>query len=138
MTMIATALPLNNRPLCADYVYRLATPDDAAGICALQVSLAEDENYLMITPMDPITGTELLKASLEKDERRRLSGVIVAEQNGEIVGLALCRDHVHPSLNGTVQLTLCVSLAYSNRSAGVSSIPYFKPFFYSHIIYNTV
>ncbi|MBK18176.1 MAG: hypothetical protein CMM52_04980 [Rhodospirillaceae bacterium] len=68
--MIATAQPKNIKPLCSDNIYRLATPDDAARICELQISLGEDENYLMTTQMDPITGTELLKASLKKDKIR--------------------------------------------------------------------
>ena len=104
----------------AEYVYRMATPEDAAAICDLQISLGQDEDFLLVTPMDPITGTALLRASLEKMEPGCSSSVIVAELGGKIIGLALCRDHLHPSLSGMVQLTLCVDREHRRRGVGTA------------------
>lgn len=103
----------------AQYSVRVATPEDAAAIIDLQNSFAQEEDYLLVTPFDPATGATLFQASLVDAGSSSRRCVLVAEYTGRIVGLLLCRDHIHPSLSGMVQLTLCVERTF--RRLGIGS-----------------
>jgi len=98
----------------------MAAAEDAAGIIELQERLGREEDFLLVTPLDPVTGALLLMASLGPSEPPGASRVIVAEGDGEIVGLVLCRDHQHPSLSGMVHLALCVDRDHRRRGVGTS------------------
>lgn len=95
-------------------------PDDASAIIELQNRLGREEEFLFVTQTDPVTGASLLKASLENVGTTDLSCVIVAEFNGQIVGLILCRNHLHPSLKGMVHLALCVDRNHRRQGVGSS------------------
>lgn len=105
-----------------DYVLRMAKPEESCEIIKLQNRLGKEEDFLMVTPMDPVTGASLLRASLEKPGSMGRTCVIVAEFSGQIIGLALCRDHLHPFLRGMAQLTLCVDRTHRRRGLGSSLI----------------
>lgn len=102
------------------YSLRMATPEDSPAIIELQNRLGEEEDFLVVTPIDPVTGASLLKASLKKAGPSRPSCVFVADYDGQIVGLILCRDHIHPFLRGMVQLALCVDKNHRRRGVGSS------------------
>jgi len=102
------------------YTVRPATPEDADAIIGLQNDLGQEEDYLLVTPYDPVTGAALLRASLADAGSSSRYCVLVAERAGRIVGLLLCRNHHHPSLSGMVQLTLCVNRSFRRMGIGSS------------------
>lgn len=110
----------NGDALDNHYRLRTASPEDSFAIIELQNRLGEEEDFLMVTPIDPVTGASLLQASLEKGGALGPSCVIVADYNGQIVGLVLCRDHMHPFLRGMVHLALCVDKNHRRRGVGTS------------------
>lgn len=110
----------NEEKLNGNYVLRMAKPDDSHEIITFQNRIGKEEDFLMVSPVDPATGSSLLKASLEKPGSMGRTCVIVAEFDGQIIGLVLCRDHMHPFLKGMAQMTLCVDRAHRRRGLGSS------------------
>ena len=121
MPSISAKYDANNADASGDqYGFRKATLEDSPAIIELQNRLGKEEDFLVATPIDPFTGASLLRASLQTGGALGPSCVIVADYRGQIVGLILCRDHLHPFLRGMVQLALCVDKHHRRRGVGSS------------------
>lgn len=96
---------------------RAATLDDAEGIAELGDRLSDEAEYLLVSGIDPVTGSELIKASLERQADSPKSAVFVADVGDSLVGIALCREHHHPAHRGIVQFD--VGIVESHRRRGI-------------------
>ena len=99
---------------------RSVTIDDARNIADLGDRLASEAAYLLVSPIDPVGGSALIKASLDNEAGSPLSRIFVAEANDDLVGIVLCREHFHPAQRGIVQLDLGVDAAHRRRGIGQS------------------
>ena len=97
---------------------RSVTIDDARKISDLGDRLASVAAYLLVSPIDPVGGSALIKASLDNEAGSPLSRIFVAEANDDLVGIVLCREHFHPAQRGIVQLDLGVDAAHRGRGIG--------------------
>ncbi len=99
---------------------RSVTVDDTQKIVDLGDRLASEAAYLLVSPIDPVGGSALIKASLENEAGSPLSRIFVAEVNDVLIGIVLCREHFHPAQRGIVQLDLGVDAAHRGRGIGRS------------------
>ena len=99
---------------------RSVTADDSQKLIDLGNRLANEAAYLLVSPVDPVGGSALIKASLENEAGSPLSRIFVAEVNDVLVGIVLCREHFHPAQRGIVQIDLGVDAAHRSRGIGRS------------------
>lgn len=93
--------------MTSDVFIRVAAPEDAAGVVALNGRLAADAAYFLAYDIDPVSGAEILQAKLGGSVGG--DGVLVAVTDADdIVGMAMLRRHRHPAFEGVLQLGLGV------------------------------
>ena len=66
---------------------RSVTADDSQKLIDLGNRLANEAAYLLVSPVDPVGGSALIKASLENEAGSPLSRIFVAEVNDVLVGI---------------------------------------------------
>lgn len=92
-----------------EFTVRPAIIDDVAELVELGNRLQGEAEFMLGSSIDPVSGTRLIKASLEEGAPGQArSRVFVADSSGEIVGICLCRELSHPAQHGIVQLGLGV------------------------------
>lgn len=105
--------PTFNRP-----IVRAAVEGDVESLAKFGQRLTDNNPYLVISGFDPITGAALLKASIVNSSHNQSSQIFVAETDGELVGLALCRCHPPPERDTILQLDLGVDVGHRRRGIG--------------------
>ena len=102
-----------------DFTVRRAIIDDVVELVELGNRLEGEAEFMLGSAIDPVSGTRLIKASLETESTGQVcSKVFVAEANGAIVGICLCRELSHPAQKGVVQFGLGVDEKYRRRGIG--------------------
>lgn len=109
---------IDQDPMFNKAIVRTAVTADAVSLAEFGQRLAKNDPYLVVTGFDPITGATLLMASIANAEQNQSSEIFVAEHNGDLVGLALCRCHPPPERNTILQLDLGVDSRHRRRGLG--------------------
>lgn len=107
-----------NSALAEPVTIRTATVDDAPRLMDLNSRLEHEAEFLIVTPIDPSTGAELVAASLGSEVDPSLSHILVAGIGHSVVGVALSRAHCHPAYHGIVQLVVGVDATNRRRGIG--------------------
>jgi RimJ/RimL family protein N-acetyltransferase len=103
----------------SEYVIRPAIVDDVAELVELGNRLEGEAEFMLGSAVDPVSGARLIKASLEDAAPGQArSRVFVAEADGDIVGICLCRELSHPAQHGVVQLGLGVDESHRRLGMG--------------------
>tara|TARA_R110000868_G_scaffold46376_8_gene153247 strand:- start:16225 stop:16743 length:519 start_codon:yes stop_codon:yes gene_type:complete len=103
-------------------IVRAALESDAASLAILGERLAESDPYLVVSGFDPVTGVTLLKGSTGAAAQAQTSQIFVAEHDGELAGLAICRCHPPPERDTVLQLDLGVDSRYRRHGLGSALI----------------
>lgn len=101
---------------------RAALDSDAAPLASLISRLSRDEPYLVVSGVDPVTGVSLVSNGVSADEQRFSPEIFVAELDGRLVGIAICRPHPGPERDSIIQLDMGVDAAFRRRGVGTALI----------------
>ncbi len=103
------------------FTVRSATIDDVVDLVELGNRLEGEAEFMLGSAVDPVSGTRLIKASLEQEiPGQPRSRAFVAETGGAIVGLCLCRELSHQAQKGIVQLGLGVDEKLRRQGMGLA------------------
>lgn len=103
-------------------VVRSATEADAVVLSALVQHLADNDRYLIVSGFDPVTGAALLTGLIGEGAQTQSSRIFVAEYDGEMAGLAICRCHPPPERDTVLQLDLGVDSRFRRHGLGSALI----------------
>lgn len=99
-------------------IVRTATVEDAPGLCALRIQLAKETDFMLPTLEEAqqasIKGQyEMLKSLIDHDR----STMIVAEENGTLVGFAMAKGNFAIKLSHVASIVIGVTKEFWGKGA---------------------